>query len=206
MFSTLAEVPPPTVRLLNIPDDAAGVRRKLRLMVQLARKGKLHLDILRAFLDAVAESIAHPALATIERGGTLAFRLAAQSAQTTRLHSLVPYLTARAARSGVAPSPIGCTERQARRTTAPTLNDTQRVVRSQRSNPMSKLFEVSMGDVLIEKESDEVFTVTKLYPESGCAVLENTEGQESAVGIKNLLDAIESGDLAFQEDGDGEEE
>ncbi len=71
---------------------------------------------------------------------------------------------------------------------------------------MSKLFEVSMGDVLIEKESDEVFTVTKLYPESGCAVLENTEGQESAVGIKNLLDAIESGDLAFQEDGDGEEE
>lgn len=71
---------------------------------------------------------------------------------------------------------------------------------------MSKLFEVSMGDVLIEKESDEVFTVTELYPESGCAVLENTEGQESAVGIKNLLDAIESGDLAFQEDDGGEEE
>lgn len=71
---------------------------------------------------------------------------------------------------------------------------------------MSKLFEVSMGDVLIEKEGDEVFTVTKLYPESGCAVLENSEGQESAVGLKNLLDAIESGDLVFERADDGEEE
>lgn len=70
---------------------------------------------------------------------------------------------------------------------------------------MSKLFEVSMGDVLIEKEGDEVFTVTELYPESGCAVLENSEGRASAVSLKNLLDAIESGDLVFQEDDDGEE-
>ena len=72
MLLTLAEPPPPTVRPLNIPDGAAGVRRKLKLM-QLARKGKLRLDIPRAFLDAIAESIAHPALATIEQGGALAF-------------------------------------------------------------------------------------------------------------------------------------
>jgi hypothetical protein len=71
---------------------------------------------------------------------------------------------------------------------------------------MSRLLEVSVGDVLTENESDEVFTVTELYPESGCAVLENSEGQKSAVTINNLLEAIESGDLVFQEDDDGEEE
>jgi len=45
MLLDLAALPPPTARLVSLPDGIAGVRRTLKYMVGLTRKGKLHLNV-----------------------------------------------------------------------------------------------------------------------------------------------------------------
>lgn len=72
---------------------------------------------------------------------------------------------------------------------------------SKKGNPMPELLEVSEGDVFVDHD-DEEFTVTALHPESGYAVLQDSEENQSTVTIKSLLRAIESGDLMPQRDAD----
>src|SRR6266571_6606852 len=53
MLLNLADLPPPTARLLSIPDGAAGVRRTLKLMGRLVRRGKLTLNVRLAAVQVV---------------------------------------------------------------------------------------------------------------------------------------------------------
>jgi transglutaminase-like putative cysteine protease len=56
MFLNLAELPPPTARLVNIPDGIAGVRRTLKHMVQLTRVGKLNLNVRLAAIQILEQA------------------------------------------------------------------------------------------------------------------------------------------------------
>ena len=56
MLLNLAELPPPTSRLVNIPDGLAGVRRTLKYMVALTRKGKLSLNVRLAAIQILEQA------------------------------------------------------------------------------------------------------------------------------------------------------
>jgi transglutaminase-like putative cysteine protease len=51
MLLDLAALPPPTARLLTIPDGIAGVRATLKLMARAASDGKKHLNVRIAALE-----------------------------------------------------------------------------------------------------------------------------------------------------------
>lgn len=53
MLLHLAELPPPTSRLVAIPDGRPGVRRTLKLMARLVRAGKLNLNVRSAAVQIV---------------------------------------------------------------------------------------------------------------------------------------------------------
>ncbi len=71
---------------------------------------------------------------------------------------------------------------------------------------MSELFEVAEGNVLLNEDSGEELTVVKLYPARGYAVLEDSAGDEQAMSIERLLDAVEDGELVRVEDDPGVDE
>lgn len=56
MLLNLAELPPPTARLVNIPDGPAGVRRTLKTMVAFTRKGKLSLNVRLAAVQILEQA------------------------------------------------------------------------------------------------------------------------------------------------------
>ena len=77
---------------------------------------------------------------------------------------------------------------------------------SAKGNPMTAaLNEIAEGDVFLDEEEDDEYTIKKVHPQSGYAVLEDSEENEKTVSLKSLLDAIESGDLVRQDDDEGKE-
>ncbi len=71
---------------------------------------------------------------------------------------------------------------------------------------MTEIFEVTEGDVFLDGENGRELTVVKLCVDAGCALLEDQNGEEQAMLMEKLLDAIYDGKLFLaREEGDAPE-